>query len=501
MSIHGQHVETLVVYRNWNRPERLACVLQPAAALTRLKRLEVEQPHSLALLAPVLGRLPQLQHLAADVGLKPLGGQQQAQQWGPSTLGFLFGGQDPKGCPPGVFTDASGAVWQEVPHLQELCPQLTHLRLTLFTRGHVVVDSRLVQLLPSGLRKLGLKSGNVFSYVMLPSFFLYPATQLEQLVLEGVVVDTRGSAALGLTPQAGAPGVAAQALGPPWDSLQQLRLQRQHQPLAGSSIALQVAPKVTEFELEAGYGSVLAVRKLVNLRRLKLHWREQGPVPAGTGRALAALTGLEELQLSGGDMHIAVQLAAGLPTLRRLVLSVRPGSEDLTSSLGQCTQLTSLKLVGNDYDRTSPLEQLTGLRCLDVPALLLEQESGAWLAPLTALTQLHVSLTHAQFWVHAAIPIQEGASEADLVVAVQKHLSNVHAWPASLQQVEFTWYGGSGNIQPRSWRFGPTATSSAQFNVWVEQYHGTALGWGRPLRPCPHLPGVWELQGEAPGSS
>jgi hypothetical protein len=35
--------------------------------------------------------------------------------------------------------------------------------------------------------------------------------------------------------------------------------------------------------------------------------------------------------------------------------------------------------------------------------------------------------------------------------------------------------------------------------IWMEQHDSSAASWSRPLRPCPHLPGVWELQGRAQG--
>jgi hypothetical protein len=151
---------------------------------------------------------------------------------------------------------------------------------------------------------------------------------------------------------------------------------------------------------------------------------------------------------------------------------------------------------------SSAVQQLTGLRSLTVPSELLQREQGAWLAPLTALTRLSVALRDMRALLMDVFGRPEGAAPAESqaepssIRLVQQVLADVWVWPASLQQVVFWVAGADTNPQPMCWLFGPTATSSAQFTVWVEQPSGLAPGWARPFRPCPHLPGVWELQEE-----
>jgi hypothetical protein len=126
---------------------------------------------------------------------------------------------------------------------------------------------------------------------------------------------------------------------------------------------------------------------------------------------------------------------------------------------------------------------------------VLEQQRGAWLAPLTAVTRLGVSL--------GAKWEGDGAEGSALQGKVQGLLGQVQAWPAGLQQVVVVRRAGSNGtpFKLASWHYSPAAPGGALFSVWLEQHTGFAPGWAQPLRPCPHLPGVWELQGEVDGSS
>jgi hypothetical protein len=478
LSVHGQHVSVLAVKGSQDLPQRLRRVLAVAPALTHLKRLEVEQEHSLMLLAPVLGQLPHLQHLAAHVSI---------------------------GCPPqaaagvmgrktGAFLDAKGVAVHQVPDMQQLCPSLKHLRLTLDTDGKVVgADARLKRLLPSHLQHLVLVAPAGGYCVHVDHATWGHLTALQQLDVHAVVLVKHGEG----------------AVGQPWESLQQLRVRGVGLPLADNrNSVLQLAPKVTECHLRPRNGSLAGLGQLVNLKQLAIDWGDS--MPAGMADALAALTGLQHLSLTGQGLPAAVQLAAGVPTLRHLQLGSMSGQAvhvpALIDSLGQCTQLTSLALLDSRYKCAPAMEQLTRLRCLAVDAELLSDvaEAGNWLAPLTSLTRLCVALVDVIGILSTSLsgshipyaPGQEG--NRSVMSDVQHHLSVITMWPASMQQVVFR-VSGSINLKASCWRFGPTAPGGAEFGVWVEDPAGLAPGWARPFRPCPHLPGVWELQEEEPG--
>jgi hypothetical protein len=205
-----------------------------------------------------------------------------------------------------------------------------------------------------------------------------------------------------------------------------------------------------------------------------------------------------------------------MPTLRSLQLQGQGGDEttpwdELTAWLAHCSQLTSLRLPSNTtytYPGRRPSlavsRQLAGLRCLDVPAELLEQEAGAWLAHLTTLTRLGLDLLshHMEEGRTAASHPERrsGAGEGQVQGVrrqVQEVLQAVQVWPASLQQVVVRVTGDNGKRARRvGWEYTHGVPAEGGFHVWVEQQEYTAVGWARPFCPLPHLPGVWELQGE-----
>jgi hypothetical protein len=196
-----------------------------------------------------------------------------------------------------------------------------------------------------------------------------------------------------------------------------------------------------------------------------------------------------------------------MPTLRSLQLQGDVGDsmrqEQLSAALEQCRQLTSLGLAvalpsADTTPCTQPFlpvpQQLTGLRCLRVPAELLEQQQGAWLAPLTALNRLCLDLpSHMGHWEFRLLRKAEQPGEP-MQALVTEVLQQVQEWPASLQQVEVWVTAGSTGAKRMAWEYVSEAPVGGRFSVWLEQLEGKGAGWGRPLRPCPHLPGVWELQ-------
>jgi hypothetical protein len=455
MQKHGQQVDVLVMDGRTRRSVvEHKWFIKAAPGLTRIKRLEVEAPDSLALLAPVLQSLPQLQHLSAHIRFCPRHSGPQ-QDWEES----------------GLFSE------NVLRNLQvaKSCPQLTHLHLTLYTwRGASAkckVAARLPWLLPAGLKQLRLHS--TMPQIM-ESSGLQHLTALQQLTLEGV-------------------GVVGPAMG--LGALQQLRLDwpHTHIRLPDDSFALELAGKVTQWGIDNASAEDLgAAAAFLHLTRLDLSAHGE-TAEAACVAAVAALTGLQQLSvklLSDAGTAAVLQQAAGVATLRSLVLRV--GGKDATavsSSLAQCGQLTSLML--NVYgDNNTPggspfataLQQLTGLRCLRVHDWLLQQGGGAWLAPLTGLHHLHVDL--------------EG------VVPHDELLAGVQGWPAGLKHV-VVWYPFGLCVMgedPACKTFSPAAPSSGDIMVWVERDEQSAAGWARPFRRCPYLPSFWELQGPASGA-
>jgi hypothetical protein len=135
IDVDGQHVDTLVLHACRGRHLPPYLFRRAAPSLSNITWLEVSQRHSLVHLAPVLGQLPQLKHLGASVDL----GWSQADA--------------------GVFMDETRKVWEEVPDMQQLCPQLVEIDLSLRAgRGHSSISPRLALLLPARLQQLSLTS-------------------------------------------------------------------------------------------------------------------------------------------------------------------------------------------------------------------------------------------------------------------------------------------------------------------------------------------------------
>jgi hypothetical protein len=348
--------------------------------------------------------------------------------------------------------------------------------------------------------------------VVLRPMALTHLVALQQLTLDGVDVDDQVCEAL------------AEHLG----ALQQLRV---HTPLYGvnqEAFLPLLGRKLTVYTTAALAQG--AANQLVQLTRLVL---SSDPVPRGTAEALAALTRLQELSLqnvrSGGGTGDVLEQVAAMSQLRSLQLrGIMTDPVDVRASLAQCTQLTALELAvssrvvagGNQAGLaflpvTQQLvtflpvpQQLVGLRHLTVPVQLLEQEAGAWLAPLTALTHLCVSsregmLSHMEQLHALSDPQVLQQVGCTYQAKAQALLQQVAEWPASLQQVVF-WVVkclpiiGAG---PSYWQHTPAQPGGKPFAVWLEEGDrsggaSVAQGWVRPFRPCPHLPGVWELQGE-----
>jgi hypothetical protein len=565
MSTHGHHVGALVYEADPDQRLPLDWFLGSAAALCNLVRLEVAQQDSLALLALVLDQLPQLQYLAAHVGLTK-------QRVGYGGKSFCHLGPPYTGPSAGSFLTGN-KYWGNPAELGRLCPQLVHLHLTLDPdRCDVSVDFQLGYMLPKGLQQLTLVNAGagqagkdpVYAcHVWLSPRYLqlghHPA--LQQLVLHDVRLPedeleymlTGGST----TEECSEWEELGEGEEPEVYERPPLQLGvRLSDTLAGDKATLlQLAPLLTDLQVP----SMADVQPLTHQALLTRLVLSGGPA-GGTAHTLAALTGLRELDLgqcNGSDLAAAVEQVAGMPALRSLF--VKGSTQDpaaLSSSLGQCTQLTRLGLLSkvrseDNYDsdsvedsdysedssdaddadqlpaqvNTGPLvlalQQLTGLRCLTVHPQLLQHEAGTWLGSLTALTRLCVQLPD-YFSVQPRYPKAqpdrgvwgevlddtrpEGAwlgqrSEAE----ARSLLQQVQAWPASLQCVVF-WIAPMSYkwrhtlICPKTWEHSIGGRAQGSIQVWLELPGEAAQGWPRPFQPCPHLQGVWELQAPGPGS-
>jgi hypothetical protein len=509
MSVHGHQLGTLVVVSQGCTLQQLQSLFLPAASFTNLRRLEVDHQHSLDLLAPVLGQLPQLQHLAMALSMAP---------------DFTHEEGIP---PPGHLVDAGfinsdGQHWDaEVPDLEELCPHLTSLHLT-FVADTVMyfmeVEVRLILLLPDHLERLVLSHGSEegaastdFYMVVLSNTFSH-LTALRELDLIRVGVGMMH------------PGTLAQDL----PALQQLRVQEPHRAFVSVHDPLLHGPPVTSYKtsyMNAPWLGLGKVAALVHLTELTLSWAYE--MPESMAGTIATLTGLQSLRLHTHAIPntvACIQQAAAMPKLRHLDLYLTAHTNTaLSAALAACTQLTSLSLslsylpsrppglgsvqMPDDAPVVDAVQQLVGLRCLTVRAGVLEQGAGAWLAPLTALTRLGVIQLHrsrAESDVQSAVM---AAGHFSVGPHTQQHwcrmvacrlLESVQVWPPGLQQVVLLGWGAGchgvqGAIKPSGWVHTPSDAGAAPLNVWLERESEALPAWPRPWHPCPHLPGVWEL--------
>jgi hypothetical protein len=373
------------------------------------------------------------------------------------------------------------------------------------------VDPRLSQLLPARLQRLVLADvSNMVPCLVVSSNTLAHLTALLELDLIKVGVAGQG------------PGTLAQDL-PALQQLQQLRVQEPRMAFSPGHDPLQLAPLVT-FYKSSRWSKPEWINPLVHLTALDFY--SPNDAPEGLATTLAALSRLQALRL---DVYMdtnavaCVQQAASMSGLRRLELDLcARRNTALSAAVAGCTQVTSLTLMvaylrdgpfqilGDNYSiderlLVAALQQLTRLRSLKVHAPLLELAAGAWLAPLTALSSLHVGWLHKVQAPAAAPLLAELAGTAAEQPEWNGHhtiaqllLDGVQAWPPALQQVLFTPSPAFGEPRrkPSSWVHTPPTPGAAPLTVWLEQDFGQVAGWPRPWQPCPHLPGVWELSSD-----
>jgi hypothetical protein len=141
------------------------------APLAGLARLEVDGPDSLLALAPALPQLVALTHLKASIS--------------------LVCAEDSDRGATALFS-VNGAALQSVPSLEQLCPGLrsVHMTLELPVRAWLpqMVDTRLSQLFPSSLDQLHLTGKSSLASMIMPCASLARLTSLRRLTLDGMSV-------------------------------------------------------------------------------------------------------------------------------------------------------------------------------------------------------------------------------------------------------------------------------------------------------------------------
>jgi hypothetical protein len=480
MAPHGQHVDAVSLVGSLEQATQDWVCVQfcgAASSLSRLKRLEMTQAQSLALLVPVLEQMPQLQHLAACMSaswLDPDALGEERDEW---HVMCRWGGVQP---------------WLKVPDLQRMCPNLITLHLTLNRVGSVgMVGTQLSHLLPAGLQELTVTAQLEQRTPHLQPSSLLHLSALRRLQLNDVCVAGEG----------------ADALVQQLMAMSELSISCKWERYREDSVMLQLVSKVTSYEvydLPQPRTGVLPL--LSHVTNLCLNARGDPPLAAITD-ALAAMTGLQELGISqcgDGDMAAVAHVAAGMPKLRCLHLTGSVGcAAELSSGLALCTQLDTLDLGTTAADREgslSVLPPLVGLSSLGVFSNVVEHGGGACLAPLTGLTQLIVMLPYAdkQPWSCNEPPYAEGEQtpqdrQWDMAQGVMQRISSIwQVWPAGLRRVCLLvphhppWY----RLEPQRWEILPEAPSGMRVTVNLAQ---SSVAFSPSFQACPHLPGVWEM--------
>jgi hypothetical protein len=409
-----------------------------------LARLEVDGPDSLVALAPALPQLVALTHLRASIGLK-----------------CVPPASDDYGLP-GVFS-ARGALLEEVPCLQQLCPGIRSLHLYIILQDQEPdnsVDAPVAELLPHGLQQLHIHGTRATTEEpLLRCATLSPFTSLRRLALSNLTLVEPDLLLL-------MPALKEVDLfcGLCWVGKHMVMSKRWL--TEGLCTAPQHLTKLTGCRL---WGGAPVMTGVINLHKL-------------------------DLALPGQDEPLRQQFLAW-PSLRHLDLSgdglyvQQPEAAAAALTLTSLRQLTYLHFDTSNASvpRTTwaaVLPHLTQLRVLAVnKEQLLE---GGLVAEVLQLSQLQCLYAH-KFVVGEWDPAAAGAEVAPHLPALSKC--------SSLKAVLCS-----------GWSYGGQEPNPAQ-PIW-EVVHGGRLHlscwhmwwWasreGRVVcpRPCPHLPGVWELQ-------
>jgi hypothetical protein len=421
------------------------------APLVGLARLEVDGPGSLVALAPALPQLVALTHLRASIGLTRHAGQ-------------------------GVFS-AEGVPLEAVPSLQQLCPGLKSLRLIIdYQRrtGERRAWVPIAQLLPGHLEQLHIegrrRSGAVLGAVLRVSCTtLTSLTSLRHLTLE--YVHPRHPDLLLHLPR-----------------LAHLDLSWVHgwtttdaDPEHRLKVAVCTAPHhlTSLFEASPGNGSVslqslfAPVTNLCKLEVLAWYMTPEGPW-------------MQRLPDLSSVRHLSVYVGARDPDIMFVTPELEEAAVMALSSLRQltCLHLRTDMVLVQPTTWAAVLDPLDQLRVLVVTKeQLLEGSLAAELPRLPQLQCLYVEdIRSGGEWDPAAM----GA-------AVVPHLP-VLSQCNSLRAV-LCWPFLRGNAEQPLWAH--VHQGNLHLSCWGRWRSAAEEGRVVCPRPCPHLPGVWELQQEA----
>jgi hypothetical protein len=442
ISQHGACVTSLNITYNRDTAPLFQQLPLSTAPLVGLVRLEVDGPDSLVALAPVLPQLVALTHLRASIGLV-----RKDHSYEPVAQGVFSACRSPL---------------QEVPCLRQLCPGLKSLHLDIGLWHRQFIKQRLEVpmeqlLLPTGMEQLHISA---HIWVVLPCVALTSLTPLRRLTLASGVTLLDPDLLLTM------PGLEEVDLCGPACCVGGQSYYVDQWVTSGVCTAPQHLNKLAGFYLAQMDGTPealstwLPIYELPNLRKLDV-----GVVMPGATNWLHQLSGFASLrQLS---LHLAFDTsdAASL------------------SSLSSVTQLTYLRLsTGRRVPRSTWAAMLPSLRVLAVGMRRLEEDLVAEVAGATQLQCLYVQGLACDW-----DPAVAGAQVAPHLQVLSKcsSLRAVLCWASQPGAGVGLW------VSAREGR--------PHLSCWHKWRHAAEQGLVVCPRPCPHLPGVWELQQEPAG--
>jgi hypothetical protein len=467
---HGQCVTSLYITYYSATAALFKQLPLSTAPLVGLARLEVDGPDSLVALAPALPQLVALTHLRASIGLVPVNATHE---------GHVF--------PEGVFS-THGVSLEAPPSLQQLCPGLKSLRLDITSQDVVYhsmwVKAPVAQLLPDHLEQLHINGGPFADDVSIPcAAALTSFTSLRCVTLAwvcGLDVDLLLSM----------PG------------LEEVDLLRAAVRVDGHD--------AEKFAQWVNRGGCTTPQHLTKLTHLFTTYPQPGPASAAP--QLAALPGLRKLHLNICEPGAAayVQQLSSLSRLQHLSVAFLGGAErdvaDALSALSSVSQLTYLSVRTRSAQVPRPtwaavLPHLTQLRVLGTTLEQLRDEGLAEeLYRLRQLQCVYVAINAP--YMRVPVVAREEVAPQLQVLGKCGSLRAVLCWgDADDDDDNYDDVWGVWEEPPEAH---PLHQHVQEGQVHLSSWHNWAHAAreGRVLcpRPCPHLPGVWELQQVEPGT-
>jgi hypothetical protein len=487
LPLEGLHADTLAAASEWlSRHGKCVTFLDvtydPATAAlfqqlplstapwVGLVRLEVDGPDSLVALAPALPQLVALTHLRAAISVDAID-------------------TSTEDVAPGVFS-AGGEALEDPPWLQQLCPGLKSLHLDMACTiiidrdsledgsywGPSWVEAPVAELLPDNLELLHLTSSSAVDTkvgVFCPT--LTPFTSLRRLTLNSMTVEEPDELllmpALEEVQLLAGVGIWVQDGG--------LKFIESWLTQEGLCTALEHSTKLTGAYFVRGalldepLMSEPLLTALPGLRKLGVAWL-----------GLGAAAGVQQLSALEGLQHLS------LAAIRFPGFEAADDAEAVLSALSSLQQLTYLRLNGQTGVPRSTWEELLSnlpqLRVLGVSKEQLLQ--GGLVEEIIQLPQLQCLYVEDRgvSWDPAAMgaevaPHLQVLSECSSLKAVLcwVEVDDVHSEAQPLWECVH-----QGRLHLSAWYKWRDAAVEGRV-VWP--------------RPCPHLPGVWELQQQEPG--